>query len=78
MGPQRIARLIEFLVIGIVMGVTEDIIAIAVTTDVEISPEMVAIIVTVALPFAVLSELVVDHPAFGYFEQLVEHVLTNE
>ncbi|MEF8902910.1 MAG: hypothetical protein V5A29_03090 [Haloarculaceae archaeon] len=49
------------------MGVTEDVIAIAMTTDVEISPEMVGVVV-VALPFAVLSELVVDHPAFGYFE----------
>ena len=60
------------------MGVTEDVIAIAMTTDVEISSEMVAIIVAVALPFAVLSELVVDHPAFGYFEQLVKHALTDE
>jgi len=59
------------------MGVTEDVIAIAMTTDVEISPEMVGVVV-VALPFAVLSELVVDHPAFGYFEQLVKHALTDE
>jgi hypothetical protein len=61
--PQRIARFI-----------TEDIIAIGVTTDVAISPEMVGVVV-VALPFAVLLELVVDHPAFGYFEQLVKHAL---
>lgn len=75
--PQRIARFIEFLVIGIVMVVTEDIITIGVKTDVAISPEVVGVVV-VALPFAVLSELVVDHPAFGYFEQLVKHALTDE
>jgi hypothetical protein len=75
--PQRIARFIEFLVIGIVMVVTEDIITIGVKTDVAISPEVVGVVV-VALPFAVLSELVVDHLAFGYFEQLVKHALTDE
>lgn len=77
MDSQRIARFIEFLFIGIGMGVTEDIIAIAVTTDADITPEMIGIAVVVALPFAVLSELVVDHPAFGYFEQMIEHALTD-
>jgi len=78
MDPQRITRFIKFVVIGIEMGVTEDIIVIAMTTDVEISSEMVEIVVVVSLPFAALLELVVDHPVFGYFKQLVEHVLTNE
>lgn len=50
------------------MGVPEDLIAIAVTTEVEITPEMIGVVVAVSLPFAVLSELVVDQYRRGEIE----------
>lgn len=78
MDAERVARFVEFLIIGIMMGVTEDIIAIMVATDAEVTVEMVGIIVLVAVPFAALSELVVDNPAFGYFERFVERALTKK
>jgi hypothetical protein len=58
------------------MGVTEDIIAIAVTTDAEITPETLGIVLFIVVPFAIVSELVVDHPTFGYFERVAEWVAT--
>jgi len=57
-------QLIEFLVIGIVMGVLEDVIAIMLATDVSFSWRIVFVAFFVALPFAFFSELIVDHPRF--------------
>lgn len=57
-------RLLEFLLIGVIMGVLEDLIAITVATDATISPHVIWIVFLVALPFAFLSEVVVDHPRF--------------
>ena len=57
-------RLIEFIIIGVAFGIIEDIIAILVTTDESISLEMVLIVIIIALPFAYISEIIVDHPRF--------------
>lgn len=60
----RKLRIIEFLVIGLVLGVAEDLIAIKSATGATIDFGVFRIAFLVALPFAVLSELVVDHPKF--------------
>jgi hypothetical protein len=57
-------RIVEFLLIGVVMGVIEDLIAIAFATDAEINLNVIWIVLLVAIPFAYLSEVVVDHPRF--------------
>ena len=57
-------RLLEFVVIGVLMGVFEDLIAIAFATDSEINLTVIWIVLLVAIPFAFLSEVVVDHPRF--------------
>ncbi|HEY4496839.1 MAG TPA: hypothetical protein VI432_01660 [Candidatus Paceibacterota bacterium] len=57
-------RIIEFLVIGVLMGVIEDILAISLATDSKINPHVIWIVFIVAIPFAFLSEIVVDHPDF--------------
>lgn len=69
MDKDRLERLIEFFVIGVVLGVTEDLIAITLATDATITPQMIGIIILVAIPFAGLSELVVDRPSFTAFEE---------
>lgn len=70
MDQDRLTRLIEFFIIGVAMGVTEDLIAIVLATNAEIRPHVIGIVVLVAVPFAILSELVVDSSKFVYFENV--------
>lgn len=64
LSPTKKLRLIEFLFIGIVMGIAEDLLAIFFATDAHITPHIFIVVVLVALPFAFISEVVVDHPRF--------------
>lgn len=57
----RMGRMLEFFIIGVVMGVVEDIIAVSVSTDASITWNLILIVTLVAIPFAIISELVVDH-----------------
>lgn len=57
-------RLLEFLIIGVVMGVVEDLIAVTLATDSKFSWHILLVVFLVALPFAFISEIVVDHPKF--------------
>ena len=57
-------RIVEFVVIGVVMGVIEDLIAIFFATDATINLNVIWVVLAVALPFAFISEVVVDHPRF--------------
>lgn len=57
-------RILEFLLIGVIMGVAEDLIAVSLSTGESISWRVIAIVVMVAIPFAFISEVVVDHPLF--------------
>jgi len=70
MNPRRLKRLLEFFVIGIVFGVTEDVLAVLIATDATVTPDVIGIVVLISIPFAVLSELVVDHPQFLHFDRL--------
>ncbi len=60
MKRQHLERFLEFLVIGVLMGVTEDLIAVKLTTGAEIDFRIIGIVLLVAIPFAAFSELVVD------------------
>ena len=62
MDYDRIERFTEFLIIGVLLGTVEDIIAVRVATGEPITFQTVLIIIGVAIPFAAFSELVVDHP----------------
>lgn len=57
-------RLIEFFVIGVIFGITEDMIAITLATGGMFRWEHLGIAALVAIPFAFVSEVVVDHPNF--------------
>ncbi|WP_254526073.1 hypothetical protein [Natrinema caseinilyticum] len=70
MNTQRLKRLLEFFVIGVVFGVSEDVLAVVVATDAEITLDVIGVVVTIAIPFAIVSELVVDHPRFLQFDRL--------
>jgi hypothetical protein len=60
----RQERLLEFLVTGLAMGITEDLIAVWLSTGKTITWSVLGIVFAIALPFAFLSEFVVDHPEF--------------
>jgi len=55
---------LEFLIFGIIVGVTEDLIAVKVVADVPITRHVVGIIVLIAIPFALLGEVLVDRIDF--------------
>ena len=57
----KMGRVLEFFIVGLVMGITEDIIAVSASTDAPITWKMILIVTIVAVPFAVISELIVDH-----------------
>ena len=54
----------EFLLFGIVIGVTEDLLAVYLTTGETITWTMIMIVVALAIPFAILGELIADHVDF--------------
>ena len=60
-------RILEFLLIGVLMGLFEDLLAIGLATDATIDWSVIGIVLVIALPFAFLSEVVVDHPRFWQF-----------
>lgn len=61
---QRLEVFLEFLIFGIIVGVIEDLIAVEVVADVAITWHVVGIIVLIAIPFALLGEVLVDRIDF--------------
>lgn len=61
---KRYEVMFEFLLFGIVIGVTEDLLAVHLTTGETITWSMIGIIILLAIPFAILGELVADHVDF--------------
>lgn len=59
-----IVRLIEFFILGVVMGISEDLIAIRLATEAEITWHVFKTAFLVAIPFAVISEIVADSKIF--------------
>lgn len=57
-------RLLEFFIVGLILGVVEDLIAIYLVTKEPIDLRVIWIAFFVALPFAIFSELIVDHDKF--------------
>ena len=57
---KRLEVFFEFLIFGVIMGVVEDLIAIKLTTDAEFTPRVVLIVTLVAIPFAIIGEILVD------------------
>lgn len=78
MKRKYIARFLEFLVIGILMGVIEDLLAIWLTTDEPFTLEMVVVVVLVAIPFAAIAELVIDHEEIKPFRYVLRHLKIGE
>jgi len=61
---KKLTRLLEFAIIGLAMGMVEDLLAVKLVSDEPINFKVIFIVFMVALPFAFISEFVVDHPKF--------------
>lgn len=72
---KKVTRLIEFFLIGLLLGIVEDILAIKFATGEPITWRVVMIAALVALPFAVISELIVDKPKF--WEKIIKKLKNN-
>lgn len=59
-----LTRFLEFFIVGLVLGVIEDLIAISLATEKAIDFRVFVVALFVALPFAIFSELIVDHDKF--------------
>ena len=62
-----VAHLGEFFVVGVLMGVGEDLLAIHFATEAQINWHIFKVAVLVAIPFAVISEIVVDLEIFHQY-----------
>jgi len=68
---KTLLRLLEFFLIGVIFGLGEDLLVIHFATDASITSKTVFITFLVAFPFAIFTELVVDHPNF--WKKLIPH-----
>lgn len=71
-------RFLEFLLIGVVMGLVEDLLALKLATGAEIDLRVIGIVLLVAIPFAAFSELIVDHEKFPIWRRLFEIISPEE
>lgn len=62
-------RFWKFLIVGVFLGLLEDIIAIVFATDASITPQVLIVVLLVAVPFAFVSEFVVRHPSLWKWVQ---------
>jgi hypothetical protein len=57
-------RILEFVIAGLVLDLTENIISIKLATDAELNAKVFLIAFMVVIPFAIVTELIIDHPEF--------------
>ncbi|MFH1714346.1 MAG: hypothetical protein ABH831_02025 [Candidatus Nealsonbacteria bacterium] len=61
----------ELLIFGIIIGIAEDLLAIKLATDQPITLKVIGIIIMVAIPFAMLGEVVFDRIDFAKILQRI-------
>lgn len=71
---KRLEVFFEFLIFGIVMGITEDLIAIQLTTDAQITWHLVWIVTLVAIPFAAVGELIIDRTDIKTYQRIKRRI----
>ena len=64
MNAKKLEVMFEFLIFGIIIGITEDLIAIKLATGEPITLRIVGIIVLIAIPFAIVGEMIADNIDF--------------
>ena len=64
MAKRKIEQFLEFLIIGLGVNTVENLLVLQYTTKVEITWEIFSTSLWFAIPFAIISEIIVDHPEF--------------
>lgn len=64
MNPKRIEVFFEFLIFGILIGIIEDLLAIKLATNSPITIKTIGIIILIAIPFAIIGEVIADRIDF--------------
>ncbi len=72
MDRQHVERFLEFLVIGVLFGTAEDLLAVTLASDATINLQVIGIVLAVSIPFAAFSELWVDREEFAFYVWLRE------
>jgi hypothetical protein len=63
----------ELLIFGILIGIAEDLIAIKVATGQPITLKVIGIVILIAIPFAMLGEIIFDRIDFArIFQRIFE------
>lgn len=57
-------RILEFIIIGLIANSLDNIVAIRYAAKTALTPAVFARLFLLVIPFAILSELIVDHPKF--------------
>ena len=71
---KRLERFTEFLLVGVVLGVIEDMVAVMLVTGESFDLQMLMIVFAVTVPFAAFSELIVDSDEHKIIEKIVGEV----
>jgi hypothetical protein len=71
MNWRKVEVIFEFLIFGIVIGITEDLIAIKLATGEPITLKVIGIVILIAIPFAILGEVIFDRIDFASIFQRV-------
>jgi len=63
----------ELLLFGIIIGITEDLLAIKLATNEPITLRVITIVIMIAVPFAIIGEIVFDRIDFAkIFQRIFE------
>ncbi len=60
MNLKRLEIFFEFLIFGVIIGIVEDLVAVKLATGEKITLRILGIIILIAIPFAILGEIIVD------------------
>lgn len=61
----RMEIFFELLIFGIIIGITEDLVAIKLATNAPITPRVILILILIAIPFAIIGEVIFDRINFA-------------
>ena len=59
-------RILEFIVAGLILDLAENIISIKLTTGTAITANVFWVALMVVVPFAIITEVIIDHPNFWH------------
>ncbi len=57
-------RILEFIIAGLILDLIENVITVKLTTGERITKEVVFVAFLVVIPFAIITEIIIDHPKF--------------